>query len=185
MSISVERVWWRPLDKEEKIWVTIALIWCLGTFFMMPVWHVIAKQNTPNESYKVSEDDFEKLVTAFNEKYKVGVDSNSGLPIVHPPAGSDVYFAGTGIWQWSSILELEAGKEYRLHLSSVKGGGASAWQHGFSIVSPKFNANFMVIPGYDYVLKVTPTEAGEYGVICNEFCGIGHHLMAAKIIVKG
>lgn len=185
MSISVERVWWRPLDREEKIWVTIALIWCLGTFFMMPVWHVIAKQNTPNESYKVSVEDFESLVVAFNEKYKVGVDENSGLPIVHPPAGSDVYFAGTGIWTWSSILELEAGKEYRLHISSIKGGGAEAWQHGLSIVSSKFNANFMIIPGYDYVLKITPTEAGEYGLICNEFCGIGHHLMAGKIIVKG
>jgi len=43
----------------------------------------------------------------------------------------------------------------------------------------------MIVPGYDYVLKVTPTEAGEYGLICNEFCGIGHHLMAGKIIVKG
>jgi len=185
MSISVERIWWRPLDREEKIWVTIALIWCLGTFFMMPVWHVIAKQNTPNESYKVSVEDFESLVNAFNEKYKVGMDENSGLPIVRPPAGSDVYFAGTGIWQWSSILELEVGKEYRLHVSSIKGGGAEAWQHGLSIVSSKFNANFMIIPGYDYVLKVTPTEAGEYGLICNEFCGIGHHLMAGKIIVKG
>src|SRR3990167_8118385 len=103
MSISVERIWWRPLDREEKIWVTIALIWCLGTFFMMPVWHVIAKQNTPNESYKVSVEDFEKLVNAFNEKYKVrdevGVDGAT-IPVVHPPAGSDVYFAGTGIWQW-------------------------------------------------------------------------------------
>ncbi len=185
MSITVEKVWWRPLDREEKIWLTIALIWCLGTFFMMPVWHVIAKQNTPNETYKVSEDDFEKLTLAFNEKYKTGEDN--GVPVVEPPAinGTDVYFAGTGIWTWSSVLVLKKGVEYRLHLSSIKGGGESAWQHGFSIVSPKFNANFMIIPGYDYVLKVTPTEAGEYGIICNEFCGIGHHLMAGKIIVKG
>jgi cytochrome c oxidase subunit 2 len=180
MSISVERIWWRPLDREEKIWVTIALIWCLGTFFMMPVWHMVAKQNTPDETYKVSPADFEKLVNAFNEKYKVREEN--GVPVVAPPAGSDIYLAGTTMWTWTSILELEAGKEYRLHLSSI---GEPAWQHGFSLVSPKFNANFMVIPGYDYVIKIRPTEAGEYGVICNEFCGIGHHLMAGKIIVKG
>ena len=31
---------------------------------------------------------------------------------------------------------------------------------------------------------VTPTEAGEFGIICNEFCGIGHHMMTGKIHVK-
>jgi cytochrome c oxidase subunit 2 len=33
------------------------------------------------------------------------------------------------------------------------------------------------------VLQVTPDQAGEYGVICNEYCGIGHHLMVGKIYV--
>jgi cytochrome c oxidase subunit 2 len=33
------------------------------------------------------------------------------------------------------------------------------------------------------VLTVTPDKAGEYGVICNEYCGIGHHQMLGKLIV--
>jgi heme/copper-type cytochrome/quinol oxidase subunit 2 len=28
-----------------------------------------------------------------------------------------------------------------------------------------------------------PNKAGDYRVICNEFCGIGHHLMIGKIEV--
>ena len=44
--------------------------------------------------------------------------------------------------------------------------------------------NFQVIPGYDYVLEITPPEAGEYTILCNEFCGVGHHLMSGKLIVK-
>ena len=39
-------------------------------------------------------------------------------------------------------------------------------------------------PGYEHVITLTPTEAGEFGIICNEFCGIGHHTMTGKIYVK-
>jgi cytochrome c oxidase subunit 2 len=34
------------------------------------------------------------------------------------------------------------------------------------------------------VITLTPTEVGEFGIICNEFCGIGHHTMTGKIYVK-
>jgi heme/copper-type cytochrome/quinol oxidase subunit 2 len=30
---------------------------------------------------------------------------------------------------------------------------------------------------------VTPTQAGEFEIVCNEFCGVGHHLMVGKVIV--
>jgi heme/copper-type cytochrome/quinol oxidase subunit 2 len=40
-----------------------------------------------------------------------------------------------------------------------------------------------VVPGYDYGLRVTPTAAGDFRIICNEFCGIGHHMMVGRVIV--
>ncbi len=33
------------------------------------------------------------------------------------------------------------------------------------------------------VLTLKPTDAGEFGVVCNEYCGIGHHQMLGRIIV--
>jgi cytochrome c oxidase subunit II len=45
------------------------------------------------------------------------------------------------------------------------------------------NINFQVVPGYDYGLRVTPTEAGDLRIVCNEFCGIGHHTMVGRVIV--
>jgi cytochrome c oxidase subunit 2 len=54
--------------------------------------------------------------------------------------------------------------------------------HGFSLYPVKIN--FMVLPNYDYALKVTPNASGEFKVICNEFCGIGHHFMVGKVIVN-
>jgi cytochrome c oxidase subunit 2 len=34
------------------------------------------------------------------------------------------------------------------------------------------------------VMKITPNKSGEFSVICNEYCGIGHHQMIGKIYVK-
>jgi cytochrome c oxidase subunit 2 len=34
------------------------------------------------------------------------------------------------------------------------------------------------------VVTMTPDQVGEYGVICNEYCGIGHHTMLGKMYVK-
>ncbi len=46
------------------------------------------------------------------------------------------------------------------------------------------NFNLQILPGYDFVVNITPTETGEFSLICNEYCGIGHHKMVGKIIVK-
>jgi cytochrome c oxidase subunit 2 len=175
MSITPpEQIWWKPVHTEEKVWIGLALFVCLATFIWMPVWHKIGKQNPPWESYKVTAMQFQQLTTAFIDKYKVGEDH--GMPVVHPPAGSDIYLLGQ-MWTWIPILELEKGKSYRMHLSSVD------LEHGLSIYP--LNMNFMALPDYDYVITLTPTEAGVYHIMCNEYCGIGHHTMVGKLIVKG
>lgn len=169
-----ERNWWStPVGKQEIIWIGIALIWCLIMFLMMPYWHIYGKQNLSNEAYQTTAPQFQAKVDAMVEQYKVG--DEAGIPIVKPPAGSDVYMLGR-LWQWYPILELEKDQSYRLHLSSLD------WQHGFSL--QPVNINLQILPGYEMVVTVAPDQAGEYTVVCNEFCGIGHHLMLGKIYVK-
>lgn len=53
--------------------------------------------------------------------------------------------------------------------------------HGFEIAGT--NANMMLEPGYISTVTNTFKETGEYTLVCNEYCGIGHHLMAATIEV--
>ena len=89
-------------------------------------------------------------------------------------AHGDVYMLGR-LWEWWPVLELEKGQSYRLHLSSVD------WQHGFSL--QPININVQVHPGYEHVLTVTPNSSGEYTIVCNEYCGLGHHTMLGKIFV--
>ena len=53
--------------------------------------------------------------------------------------------------------------------------------HSFSIVGT--NVNMMAIPGQVNHRKHTFTEPGTYLVICNEYCGSGHHFMSTEIEV--
>ena len=169
-----ERIWWKtPIGKEEVLWIGIALVWCLIMFFMMPYWHIYGKQNLSNEAYQTTPQSYQARVDEMVNQYKIG--EQAGIPIVKPPAGSDVYMLGR-LWQWYPILELEKNQSYRLHLSSMD------WNHGFSL--QPVNINLQIIPGYEMVITVTPDQAGEFTVVCNEYCGIGHHLMLGKIYVK-
>lgn len=53
--------------------------------------------------------------------------------------------------------------------------------HGFQIVGT--NANTMIVPGY--VSQFTTTfRPGEYLIVCNEYCGTGHHVMHAVLHVE-
>jgi cytochrome c oxidase subunit 2 len=96
------------------------------------------------------------------------------MPVVEPPPGSHVYLQAA-MWTWMPVLKLQQGATYTLHLSSVD------VNHGFGL--QPVNINFQVVPGYDYGLEVTPNSSGEFEIVCNEFCGVGHHLMVGKIIV--
>jgi cytochrome c oxidase subunit II len=45
------------------------------------------------------------------------------------------------------------------------------------------NANSMIVPGYISQFTTTFATAGDYLLICHEFCGTGHHAMHGRIIV--
>ena len=53
--------------------------------------------------------------------------------------------------------------------------------HGFEVVGT--NANTMVVPGEVSELTVEVDGSEEYGLICNEYCGAGHHVMEGKVNV--
>ncbi len=173
MSItSPEKYWWKPADLQEKVWITIAILWCLVLTTMMPLWHIIGKQNPSVEPMKIRPDDYRAVSDAFIVKYKVGEES--GIPVVEPPPNSDVYLRAQ-MWNWTPILKLKKGVNYKFHISSVD------LMHGFSLMP--LVMNFQIVPGHDNILNMTPTTTGTFHILCNEFCGIGHHTMIGKIIV--
>ncbi|NIR29889.1 MAG: cytochrome C oxidase subunit II [Gammaproteobacteria bacterium] len=168
-----ERIWWRePVARVELVWIAIAFLWGLVMFFMMIYWHGAGEQNLSNEAYRTTPEAFAAKAEAMTDQYTVREET--GFPVVQPPPGSDVYLIAR-LWQWWPILELQRGESYRLHVASLD------WQHGFSL--QPININLQIHPGYEMVLTVTPDQAGEYAIVCNEYCGIGHHTMVGKMYV--
>ena len=54
--------------------------------------------------------------------------------------------------------------------------------HGFEVVGT--NANAMAVPGYVSQFTVTFPRAGEYVIACHEYCGVLHHEMVGRLIVR-
>jgi cytochrome c oxidase subunit 2 len=53
--------------------------------------------------------------------------------------------------------------------------------HGFELSGT--NLNTMVVPGQVAEVTVRFEEAREYGLLCHEYCGAGHHTMAGQVVV--
>ncbi len=167
------RDWFQPPTGAERLWIGLALAWCLVMAIAMPYWHFRGKQNSTGEAYSVTPAAFVERTMRFIAANKVGEENYT--PIVEPAPGSDAYLVAS-MWRWYPILKLKKDQTYRLHISSTD------LQHGFSL--QPLNMNFQILPGYDHVITITPTSTGTFSVICNEFCGIGHHTMTGKIIVE-
>ncbi|MGP4078539.1 cytochrome c oxidase subunit II [Pseudalkalibacillus sp. R45] len=54
--------------------------------------------------------------------------------------------------------------------------------HGFQVANTNINA--MVMPGHIQKITQKFDEPGDYLVLCNEYCGAGHHAMSTTIKVK-
>ena len=74
------------------------------------------------------------------------------------------------------VVRVPAGRRIRFRITSPD------VLHGFQVVGT--NLNLTVAPGYVSEGTATFSEAGEYLVVCNEYCGLGHHNMQGTIIVE-
>lgn len=164
--------WWTPLGKDERLWFTLVVAWSLAMFVMMQfVWPAIGQQQVSFASYKVDPKTFQQLTEDYIKAHQTGV--LLGIPIVDAPPG-DVYLLAER-FRFRPLLNLKRGETYRFLLS------ASDVQHGFSLQPD--NVNLQVVPGYVTAVTLTPKESGTYHIVCNEYCGPGHHTMLGRIEV--
>jgi hypothetical protein len=110
-----------------------------------------------NDRNKVPEEKRTKLLYK-DEKIRIGRFGGEGT-------GGQSFFD----YDW------KVGETYRFLLSSTD------VQHGFSMQPD--NVNLQVVPGYVTAITLTPKASGTYHIVCNEYCGPGHHIMLGRIEV--
>ncbi|WP_405101899.1 cytochrome c oxidase subunit II [Oceanobacillus sp. FSL H7-0719] len=163
------------LHKYEKYWlsagivglIAFLLILAFGAFYLgtHPQSHgdVIDPDNIEaNEAFlpenlgltKVDEKRYVLNVVATAFNYNLGTDED-GQPVTH--------------------LEIPAGSKVLVQATSPD------VVHGLNIAGT--NVNMMVEPGYVSSMEVELNNPGEYTLVCNEYCGVGHHLMFGTVEV--
>lgn len=125
------------------------------------------------KKYEVSKADFELKVKAMLSQYTVRVEGKK--PVVHLPPDSDVYIPARNFDWGGFIIEMEKDQPYRLHLLSYD------IKHALIIRELKIIKR--VKPNQAVMLSFTPRTAGEFEMICGEYCGPGHVAMVGKLIV--
>ena len=160
------------LHIAQKKWVITLLLASLAGLLLFP--HFLP-DNEPGllSTFKRTEiTEFIRAHEAFVARYQTG--EINGVVIVSPPAGADIYIKASR-YSWAPVLRLKKGERYRLHTYSVD------YLHGFKIHGLK--ARFEATPGYETVFDFSPDKAGEFEIVCDEYCGAGHHQMKGLVIV--
>jgi cytochrome c oxidase subunit 2 len=77
-----------------------------------------------------------------------------------------------------ATVELGRAVEFRMTTADAN--------HGFGVMTQDNTLLFQaqIVPGHEQRTVYTFDEPGIYKVICFEYCGVGHHIMASQIEVK-
>ena len=87
----------------------------------------------------------------------------------------EAYYVGQ-IFSWNpSHIDVPLGSHVTFYVTSVD------VEHGFMV--PETALNVMVTPGWVSTVAYTFKKPGKYLIVCNEYCGGGHQLMAGSIEV--
>ena len=161
--------WFKPLSREEKIWISIALAVGLFMAAVTLSWHVIdPRHQVPAETLEAAPGDWVERARRFAEQYEGRV----------VPEGVEIPLAGVQFSWIPGEIRLKAGVEYRLLVSS------GDVLHGFSLIGDDGTVyNLTVMPGMVYVVNIKFDRPGVYEIRCNEFCGPGHQFMVGRIVV--
>ena len=153
------------IDFYEKIFLTLGLIMLLSGLAAIAVSVVGAGVMVPEPAGRVAPEDVRQTPPFDNPGVREISDGKYEAVII------------AQIWSFSpNEIRVPAGAEVTFRVASTD------VVHGFFIENTQINA--MVVPGQITEVTQTFDEAGEYLLICHEYCGIGHHNMWGRVIVE-
>jgi cytochrome c oxidase subunit 2 len=98
----------------------------------------------------------------------IGVDNPFGMDANDPQGRDDVLVAG-------GELHLPIDRPVKVLLRSKD------VLHNFTV--PQFRVKMDLVPGMITYLWFTPTRTGDFEILCEELCGVGHFAMRGRVVV--
>ncbi|MBE3595557.1 MAG: cytochrome c oxidase subunit II [Hydrogenibacillus sp.] len=152
------------IHRYEKIWLTFG-IGALIVFLSILGFTAFAEGHTPPGGVLTIDPQLIDTVAPWN------------APGVYDRGERvDVYIVGQVFAFNPNRFEVPVGKPVTFHAVTKD------VVHSFTIVGT--TVNMMLIPGYVNQATYTFKEPGSYLILCNEYCGAGHQVMQAEVIVR-
>jgi cytochrome c oxidase subunit II len=153
------------IHRSEKIWLTFGLIMMLVFLATITTAAVVDGVIPPSHVQTI-------------DPTKVSQTPPFDHPGLHKLADGayEAYYIARIFSFTPQHLEVPVGSRVTFYVTS------GDVEHGFSV--PETGVNTMVTPGWVSTVSHTFMKPGKYLLVCNEYCGAGHQLMAGDIEVK-
>ncbi len=159
----------------SKRYLVTAFVIAFMVMAVVPLWFVLG-EGTIEDAHQhggviIPEEWFRGKLEAQQEKY--------GLPdgSVRLPPGSTVYILAQQFAFTPNTVRLVFGGNYDIIFYSTD------VIHGASLIQSG-SVNTVVLPDTTARVSIKATQLGEIKLLCNEYCGLAHHLMKGTIIVE-
>src|SRR6266545_4656344 len=151
------------VDPYERMWMWAAT-GMLGLFLSAIVATAVAGAAHPASHIETIDPESLSVTGEFAEPAVVRTPDGS----VRVPVRAELFVFRP------SIIRVPAERQVTFRVTSAD------VMHGFQIVGT--NVNVTVAPGYVSEVTTTFRRPGAYLIVCNEYCGLGHHLMLVLMI---
>lgn len=162
------------IHRFEKLWFGVSLLLIvafIGTIVygaVGPGVAMVSDEGGTVDASAVADGNYEQIDN-FREPGVYPAEDGEGVD-VYVVARQYLFEPGT-----SEPIRVPAGVPVTFHVTTAD------VTHGFNLAGT--NVNSMVIPGQIAEFTVTFEEPAEYGIVCHEYCGSGHHTMEGTVVV--
>jgi cytochrome c oxidase subunit 2 len=164
--------WDQAMPRDKRLWMWALWLAALVMIAVSFAWFFVGQQNVPWRHYATTPEAFEQQTKEFIAKY----ETKPGSGIVSVPPGEHIFLLNK-VWAFEPA---------EIHVKA--GGSYTIWYSSKDVVHNPIIADqrltFTAIPGHAYGIQFTPTTPGTYLIYCAEYCGVGHQVMAGKLVVE-
>jgi cytochrome c oxidase subunit 2 len=153
------------VHKLEKIWLTFGGL-MLAAFLVVLTINAFAMGNTPPSDLQQIDPTKVDQTPPFDKPGLVKISENE----------YDLNMIGYAFGYTPALVEIPKGATVHFHVTSRD------VMHGFEVAGT--DVNMMLTPGLVNSVTKTFNDVGTFLILCNEYCGTGHQIMAAHLVVK-